>query len=324
MTNPSKFPIIPAGFFGIVLGLAGLGAGWRSAHRIWDMPGIIGELLMFAAIAVWVILLALFVAKWIFRRDAARAELEHPVQCCFVGLIGVTTMLVGGVLLPYSRDAALLLFGLGSLSALAFALWRTGLLWRGDRDPAANTAILYLPTVAASFVAAIVLGALGYADWGKMAFGAGFFSWLAIESVLWHRLYTAPQLALPLRPSLGIQLAPPTVGAVAYVSVMGGPPDMLLYGLMGYGLLQALLLLRLLPWIGEQSFVPAYWGFSFGATAIANAPLRVLEHGGGGPLAELAPYLFVAANIAIGVIAMGTVRLLFLGRMLSAPPPVKS
>ncbi|HMI10949.1 MAG TPA: hypothetical protein VK567_05035, partial [Bradyrhizobium sp.] len=55
-------------------------------------------------------------------------------------------------------------------------------------------------------------------------------------------------LPIALRPTLGIQLAPPTVGAVAYLGINGGVPDLVAHALVGYGLLQALLLLRLLPW----------------------------------------------------------------------------
>ena len=55
------------------------------------------------------------------------------------------------------------------------------------------------------------------------------------------------ELPAPLRPTLGIQLAPPVVGGVAYLSVTTGTPDLLAYAMLGYGVLQALLLLRLLP-----------------------------------------------------------------------------
>jgi hypothetical protein len=66
---------------------------------------------------------------------------------------------------------------------------------------------------------------------------------------------------------LGIQLAPATVGALAYLSVSEGPPDMVVYALIGYGLLQLLLLVRLLPWILEQPVSAGYWGFTFGLTS---------------------------------------------------------
>jgi len=116
------------------------------------------------------------------------------------------------------------------------------------------------------------------------------FSWFAIESVLLHRLYTVTTLPLALRPTMGIQLAPPTVGAVAHLGVNGGVPDLVAHALVGYGLLQALLLLRLLPWIMEQPFAVSYWSFTFGVTALATAPIRMLGHGDSGAIAVLAPY----------------------------------
>lgn len=321
MTARPVLPIVPASFFGMVLGLAGLGNAWRVAARVWDLPAVVGEILMLVAALVWVAVAGLYGAKWLLARAEAQAELEHPVQCCFVGLAGVATMLVAGGALPYSRILAVILFALGAAGALGFALWRTGRLLRGERDPGTTTPILYLPSVAGAFVTATVAAALGYPDWGQLLFGAGLFSWLAIESVLLHRLYVGPSLPPPLRPTLGIQLAPPVVGAVAYLSVGGGRPDLIAHALVGYGLLQALLLLRMLPWIRQQPFAPSYWAFTFGIAALATAPLRLVENGETGAIATLAPWIFGAANLAIGLIALATLRLVLAGRLL--PPLAK-
>jgi tellurite resistance protein len=307
---------VPASYFGIVLGLAGLGGAWRHAAHVWGLPHVVGEALMFFAAITWLPLLVLYAAKWIHARGDALQELEHPVQCCFVGLIGVATMLVAMAALPYSRLAAQILFALGMTFTIAFAVWRTGILWQGGRDPAATTPVLYLPTVAGIFVTATAAATLGHGDWGQLAFGAGLFSWLSIESVLLHRLYTVASMPAALRPTLGIQLAPPVVGAVAYLSVTSGAPDPFAYAMLGYGLLQALLMLRLLPWIRQQPFAPSYWAFTFGATALATAPLAMVERGATGAVGSIAPYLFVAANIVVGLIAIATVRLIFQGRLL--------
>jgi tellurite resistance protein len=324
MTVDLKLPIVPASFFGIVLGLAGMGNAWRAAHNAYATPAVVGEALLAVAALVWVVVLVLFILKWVVAREHALEEARHPVQCCFIGLAGVATMLIGIATVPYSRSFAAILVASGAAFALAFALWRTGLLWEGGREPAATTAVLYLPTVAAGFIMATSVSALGYPQWAQLAFGAAFFSWLAIESVLLHRLYTVSSLPAALRPTLGIQLAPPAVGAVAYLSVNGTNPDLGAYALVGYGLLQALLLLRLLPWIMEQPFSASYWSFTFGVSAMATAPLRMVAHGDGGPLSVLAPYLFAAANIIIGIISLATLRLMVRGRVLAPVVPAPS
>lgn len=324
MRSGVKPPNIPAAFFGIVLGLAGLGNTWRAAHLAWGLPAAVGEVLIAAALLVWLVLAVLYGLKWAFMADQAIAESRHPVQCCFIGLGGVATMLVALGLLPYIRPLALAIFALGGVFTLAFAIWRTGLLWQGDREASATTPVLYLPTVAAGFVTATVASALGYLDWAQLAFGAALFSWLAIESVLLHRLYTEPSLPAMLRPTLGIQLAPPTVGAVAYLSVNGGVPDLGAHALLGYGILQALLLLRLSRWIMQQPFAASYWAFTFGATALPTAALRLVAHGDTGAVALLAPILFVGANLLVVLVAIGTVRLIAQKRLLPVAAPAKA
>jgi tellurite resistance protein len=312
--------VIPAGAFGIVLGLAGLASGWRVAAKVWNVAPSIGEAVALLAAAVWLLLILLYAAKWIWLRSEALAEFRHPVLCCFVGIVPVTTALVGWVLRPYLYLPALTLAIAGVAGQLVFGIYRTGSLWKGGRDHVTTTPILYLPTVAGSFVSAIVLSAFGHVSWAVPFFGAGLLSWLAIESVLLHRLYVVSELPPPLRPTLGIQLAPPAVGCAAYFSITSGPPDLFAQALIGYALLQALVLIRLLPWIARQPFTASYWAFSFGVTALALDTLRCVERGDPGPLAIAAPYVFGFANVIICGLVVGSVVQMLRGKLF--PPPL--
>jgi tellurite resistance protein len=121
-----------------------------------------------------------------------------------------------------------------------------------------------------------------------------------------------------LRPLLGVQLAPPVVGGVTYLSLSSGTPDLFALILLGYGLYQALLLLRLLPWIRQQAFVPGYWAFSFGVAALPTMAVRMVERGSTGLLEWIAPVLFVAANVVIGILVVKTLGLLVRGRLIPA------
>jgi tellurite resistance protein TehA-like permease len=73
--------VIPASFFGTVLGLVGLANVWRAANNLWDLPGWMGETIMLLAFIVWICLLLLYLSKWIWHRQEAIAEVEDPVQC---------------------------------------------------------------------------------------------------------------------------------------------------------------------------------------------------------------------------------------------------
>jgi tellurite resistance protein TehA-like permease len=139
-----------SGHTGIILGLTGLGGCWRVAAGLWHLPKMIGEAVMLAATANWVVLILLYVAKWIWRKADALAEFRHPVACCFIGLVPVSNALIGIAVRPYVPEIATILAFVGIVSQLCFGVYRTGQLWMGGRDPATTTPVLYLPTVAGS------------------------------------------------------------------------------------------------------------------------------------------------------------------------------
>jgi tellurite resistance protein len=325
MTTPHLNKSVPVAFFGMVLGLSGLGAAWRVAAVTWNLPALMGEVISVLAAAVWLVLICLYVAKWLWAREAALAEFAHPVLCCFIGIVPASGALAAIAIRPYAPQIAAGLALVGVVGQLAFGVYRTGRLWMGGREPATTTPVLYLPTVAGNFISTVVASTFGYPQWGALFFGAGMLSWLAIESVLIHRLYTVSELAAPLRPTMGIQMAPPTVGCAAYLSITSGPPDLFAQALMGYGLFQLLLMARLLPWIARQPFAASYWAFSFGLTALAVDAVRFAARAPDGPMALVAPYVFGLVNLAIGAIALGTVWLLIQGRLIpptALPPPL--
>ena len=108
--------------------------------------------------------------------------------------------------------------------------------------------------------------------------------------------------------------------SVAYLSVsggdLGGNSGLLTQAMLGYGLLQAILLLRLLPWVHVQQASAAYWAFSFGATSIATASILMVRHGATAAVVEIAPVLFIGSNILIALLAASTVWLMIKGRLL--------
>ena len=67
---------------------------------MWGLPHLIGEVLLALASLVWLLLIVLYAQKWLFAREEAIAETKHATLCCFVGLVGVATMLVAGAALP--------------------------------------------------------------------------------------------------------------------------------------------------------------------------------------------------------------------------------
>lgn len=315
MNSQKPFPV-PVSYFSIVLGLAGLGLALRYAVRVFPglVPAAAGEGLLLLAASVWILFLAAYVVKWMCFRKEAAAEFHHLILCCFISLVPVTTMLMGMAALPYERLAGTGLIGAGILGQLAFSAYRAAGVWRGTHEESATTPVMYLPAVAGSFVSASALGALGSTDWGMIFFGMGLFSWISLEPAILRRLRNLGPVPAPLRPVLGIQLAPPFVGASAYLANTGGEWDILAKLLVGYGLLQLLYLLRLLPWISENGFSVSFWAFSFGLASMAGVSLKLYESTGGVGIGTIAIPLFLFASVCIGLLILGTIWLIARGK----------
>lgn len=297
---------LPASFFSVVLGLVGLGNNWRMAHLLWGYPLWVGEMVHTGAMLVWLLLLTLYALKWLQNRSAALAEMRHGVQGNFVALVPISTMLIALAVEPLSQALATAAFLLGLLAWLVFALWQSGRWISEGRASAGTTPALYIPWVAGNFSAALVSSSLGWAGWAPLFFGAGVVSWLSLESVVLHRLTAADPLPETLRATMGIQLAPPAVGLVAYVAVTPEPMALVAHMLLGYGLLQALLLVRLAPWICKQGWSMAYWAVSFGVTGLALGAQRWLALGQTAPAQALAAGLFWLANGVLGLLLFGS------------------
>ncbi|MGU7775220.1 dicarboxylate transporter/tellurite-resistance protein TehA [Burkholderia sp. MR1-5-21] len=314
---------IPASYFGMVLGLAGLGQAWRAAPHLWHLPPVAGEFVLAVAVLVWAILITSYLWQAISNFAAVQAEWLHPVQGGTPALVAVSTLLVAMAVLPYSITAARFLT-IGAIAwHVCFCLWHTGTLWQGGKRSTDMVPTLYLPTVAGNFVSAAALGSLGCPEWGWLFLGAGLFSWLALESLVIQRLWHSTSLPAPQRPLIGIQFAPPLVCAMAWLALSPGSGDHWLLMLLGYGLFQLLLGLRLGPWLGAQPFIPAYWAYTFGVGAAAVCSLKLAQSGVRSAQVLALP-IFVCANLFIGYLAIRTVHLLVKTwsspQRLSAPP----
>ena len=308
---------LPAGYFGMVLGTIGMGFAWRYASTILPVSHAIGDALVVLAITMWLLLTLAFLTRALRFPYSVWQEMHHPIASNFVSLFPATTMLVAIGVTPWARPVALTLFGIGVVLQLGYAAWQTAGLWRGEHPADATTPGLYLPTVANNFISAMACGALGFNDAGLVFLGAGVVSWLTLEPSIVQRLRSGGTLSVPLRTSLGIQLAPALVACNAWLSVNGGHADVFAKMLFGYGLLQLLFMLRLMPWYLRQAFNASFWSFSFGISALASTGLHLGHASESGFFHNLAMPLFIFTNIVIGLLLLKTLHLLFQGKLLT-------
>ena len=309
------FPI-PVSYLGMVLGLAGIGLAWRYAATILTIPTFIGESILVIATVIWASLISVYCYKWLKYPELAKAELAHPIMGCFVSLTMITSLLIAIAIQPYNPLISHILLVAGIIGQIGFAMLRIGKLWQGNHPTESTTPVLYLPLVAANFVSANVLGMSGQNELGMLFLGAGVFSWLCLEPAVQQRLRNLEPVSPAVRPVFGIQFAPAFVCCSAYFSLNGGKIDSFVYLLIGYGLLQFLLLAKLLPWIMQNGISMGLWSFSFGSASMAGVGLHFYHELLAKPIAMLGIAMFILGSAAILALVLMTLRLIATNRFL--------
>ncbi|MCA7012315.1 dicarboxylate transporter/tellurite-resistance protein TehA [Dickeya dadantii] len=307
---------LPTGYFGIVLGIIGLGFSWRFAATIWPVTTIPANTLIVLATIIWALLMLALIIRMLRHADSLLQEIRHPLKSSFVSLAPATSMLVAIGIAPWNRPIALGLFLIAVAIQLTYSAWQTAGLWKGKHPREATTPGLYLPTVANNFISAMACGALGFQDVGILFLGAGIFSWLSLEPAILSRLRNLDEMSPAVRTSLGIQMAPAFVACSAWLSMNGGQADVFAKLLFGYGLLQMLFMIRLIPWYCRQPFNPTFWSFSFGVASLATTSIRLGHAAPGGALYWMAFPLFIASNLVIALLMIKTASLLFKGKLI--------
>lgn len=302
MNTSKKFPI-PVSYFGMALGTLALGLAWRYGATIGVAPVWAGETVSAFGVLVWLILMAAHAVKLLRYRSEIIADWQNSIVVCFISLIPITTILAGIVALPYAHMLGKVMIVAAVLVQLAFSACYVGRLWRGTHEFKATIPSFYLPTVAANFVSAVGMSVLGWQDYGILFLGAGILSWLSLEPAIVQRLRIDSEVPATLRGVIGIQLAPAVVACNTYFAVHGAQVDFIVLLLIGYGILQFLFLVRMLPWVWAEGFNMSSWGFSFGLASMAACGLHLIH---ANRLLELGYILWIGSSTLIALLWAAT------------------
>ncbi|RZI40837.1 hypothetical protein EGT07_21295 [Herbaspirillum sp. HC18] len=307
---------LPVGIFAISVGLFGLVGAWRRAAVFgWDLAGDVADFLLWPVTAIWGISLVLYAFKCKLHAESVRAEFRHPVQGSLQALLPLSVLLA---VMHFQQPEqgvwlVLTLAALGLHVLIAFRVVST--LATGQMPSNAITPALYLPVVGGALVGGMTMATLRYPYWGAMLFGTGLSGWALLEVRVLSSLFEGP-MPEALRPTIGVELAPPAIATLTAAVIWPQlPADVLMIGL-GVAVAPFVGVLARYRWWCDVPFSVGFWSFSFPLAALASAILEAV-HRGGWPL-WIGLSALIAASAVIAFLALRTALLLLQGRFLPA------
>ncbi|MGV8966550.1 MAG: hypothetical protein ACOH2F_09735 [Cellulomonas sp.] len=311
---PNRVRDLHPGWFASVMGTSILAvATYNNPGDLDALRGLahgLGSGLAVLAYALGAVLSVAYAVRWVRYRDAALADLRHPVLGAMLAtvpggllVLAVMTAVVGPTLLPAGAITPVIsvLAIVGSILALVLSVAFAMTQFVGALPVASVNGGWLIPPVVAIIIpmalarlvpdagsgTARLLLVIGYA-----AYGLGLMLFLLVLGLLYDRLVLHPLPPAPLAPTLWIALGPVGVGVLAPLALArAGEPTFgasastvmmiaLLLGtaLWGFGLwwiTMAITLLARYLRAGPVPFHLGWWAFTFplGAFTVATFTL---------------------------------------------------
>jgi len=297
------------GFYGAVMGLAGLGLTARAAASLFPgtirAPAYFTEPWVAAGAIALGLLIVLYLMKGLRHPAAVKEDFTNPLHLGFCGALPVGMSLVAGGVGAYFPLLGHSLWWTSFAMLLAFQVW--GLLrWLtgGIELAKVNAGWLIL------FVGGIVLPGpglgLGHDEAARFCFGVSASVAPLLMALLLYRAITGPALAEALRPTWFILLVPPSL---IYANGVALYPDAgFLELLYPFALVLAVALFAYARQLARWPFGPAWWAFTFPLDALAYAAVRYAQDHPSTLWKSIAGVALALATLFVALVLWRTLR----------------
>lgn len=268
---------LPIGMYGAVMGLVGLGLAARAAAPLFPgvfrAPAYFTELWVALGLMAFLVLFPLYLVKIIRYPDAARSDFTNPVSMGFCAAFPVGMLILSAGLAPYVRDIANAMWWIAAILLVTYQLWG---LWRifTTRIALAQVNAGWLILFVGGIVAPNGGVALGNTATASVLFTVSAVASVPLLGVLLYRLYKAPPLPEPLRPTWFILLVPPSLVSAHGSSLLG-------FSFLDELFLAALPVLAVVLYYARNlprwPFSAAWWAMTFPLDAFAFAAVRYAQ-----------------------------------------------
>jgi len=285
---------VPLGISGLALSIAALG-------------NLLGGGIRYPLGLLSVLLLVLYVGKWLFDFSKSQQELENPVPLSLSVTATMTLMVLSAYLRPHTPQFAFVIWWLGLLGQLGIMGWFTKnfiltFKW-------ANVAPSWLVLGVGIVTASMTSPAMGMVGLGQLIFWSGFVIYFMMLAVVITRLLKIRELPEPVLPTQVIFTAPMSLLIVGYLQTHTVNESLLLFMSSIAGISYLYALYRMVKtW--RLNFYPTIAAYTFPLVISAIAFTQVIQYFGLTEHMALSMGLSAMRWLAIVIVAYVLVRYL--------------
>jgi tellurite resistance protein len=268
MSELERFPVSA---FSVVMGLSGLALALRAvADHLGLASAGAGLAVTVLASAVFVAMTVLYGLKLLRFRGAVAAEWSHPAKLSFFPTFSIGLILLSAAWLPHAPELArALIVGGASFQLVLTVAVLSAWLYHTTFEIQHSNPAWFIPIVG-NILVPIPGAQLLSVETAWFYFSVGLVFWVLLFAILLYRVIFHSPLPEKLMPTFFIFIAPPAVGFVSYLALVGelDPFARILYHT---ALFLTLLLLVQIPRFSRVVFGLSWWAYSFPLAAVTVA-----------------------------------------------------
>lgn len=294
----SRLQHLPVTLFATVMGMAGLTLALHMAEAELGWGHIASKAALWVTIADFVLISALFLLKAARFPGAIAEEWNHPVKMAFFPAISISLLLIATAMRVDMPSVARLVWIVGAIGQAGLTLAVIS-GWIGHKPflPVHISPAWFIPAVG-NVVAPLAGIQLGFEELSWLFFSTGMLFWIVLLTLVMNRLIFHDPLPGRLLPTLGILIAPPAIGFLAWLQLNGGQLDAFARVLFYAAITFTAIVTVQAAGFAKLPFALSFWALSFPAASLTVATFRY------GSLADSSfhtglAFVFLAALVAI-------------------------
>jgi tellurite resistance protein len=297
-SHPPRLQYFPAAWFAMIMGLSGLTLAWRKAEENLNLSINPSMGLLLLVTSLFVIIAALYTTKIVKYRAAAQKEWAHPIKMHFVPAVSIALILLSIAWLPISAAYSKLLWIAGVSLHLVLTLYViTQWMHHSKFEIMHLNPAWFIPVVGNILIPiAGVTHAPIEISW--FFFSIGLVFWPVLLTIILYRVIFHTSMPERLMPTLFILIAPPAIGFISYVKLVG-EVDAFAQVLYHSALFFTLLLFSQIRYFTNLKFFLSWWAYSFPLAAITIASFVMFEQSGSLLFLRISGVLLGIASVVI-------------------------
>ncbi len=257
----------PISFFALILGLSGITIASQKAVEFIKIHEIVASFMIFFTCFVFTLVTVVYLIKIVKYPKEVKAELQHPARLSFFPAFTISFILLSIVFININNSFSYYLLVIGAVGHLLFSLyilteWITNIKYNVVHISPA----WFIPVVG-NILVPIPASIHFHEDISWFFYSIGFILWIVLLTIFMYRAFFDKPLPEKLIPTFFILIAPPAIGFISYVKLVG-EIDSFAKIMYFFAVFTFILLLAMFRSFIKINFFLSWWAYTFPIAAI--------------------------------------------------------